>query len=608
MLRAPRGLRARGRQTNVADSIPRRLFEQARQRPDAPAYLTKENGIWRAASWERYASEVRQATRALIALGFQPGSTVCILGFNRPEWVVLDVATMAAGGAPAGIYTTSSEEQVKYILSHSECPLVLVENDEQWQKVKAVRGEVSSLKHVVLMRDAGVSDPGAMKWEDFMSRGDVTPAAEVDARVEALEPSGLATLIYTSGTTGPPKAVMLSHENLSFTASMLREATDIQPGGRNLSYLPLSHIAEQMASIHGPITGGASVYFAESIEKLAENLKEVRPTLFFGVPRIWEKFHAAISSKMAQATGPKARLAAWARDVGARVSALRVQGREPSGLLAVQYGIAKRVVFSRIQEAIGIDQATTLVSGAAPISKEIIEFFASLDVVIQEIYGQSEDSGPTTFNLRGRTRFGSVGVPVPGVEVRIGDDGEILVKGKNVFAGYYKDPEATAEALSDGWLHSGDLGKFDGDGFLHITGRKKDIIITAGGKNITPKNIELAIKDDPIVDEVVVVGDRQRFLTALITLEPEATKKFCEAHGIGGAPHESPEIEAAIRARVDKVNLGLNGVEKIKKFKILHRSLSIADGELTPTLKVKRNVVVDHFAAEIAEMYGGGSA
>ncbi|UJR86584.1 AMP-dependent synthetase/ligase [Sandaracinus amylolyticus] len=590
----------------MVDTIPRRLLEQAKRRPDRPAYLVKENGIWKSTSWAGYAREVTQAARALIALGFQPGQRVCLLGFNRPEWVILDLAAMTAGGAAAGIYTTSSADEVAYILNHSEAPLVLVENADQAKKVFSKRAELPALKHVVVMRGPKVE--GAMSWDDFMSRGDAVSEKDVLDRVDALQPNESATLIYTSGTTGPPKAVMLSHENLAWTASVLRDLTKIDASGRSLSYLPLSHIAEQMATIHGPITGGASVYFAESIDPkvLVENLKEVRPTLFFGVPRIWEKFHATLDGRMRDAKGAKAKLVQWARGVGARASALRAKGDEPKGALALQYALAERLVFSKIKQAIGLDQATVLVSGAAPIAKEVIEFFASIGILIQEIYGQSEDCGPTSFNLAGRTKFGSVGVPLPGVEVKIGDDGEILVRGKNVFLGYFKDEAATRETIDDkGYLHSGDLGRFDEEGFLHITGRKKEIIITAGGKNITPKNIESAVKNHPLVGEAVVIGDRRKYLTMLVTLEPDAAQKVATEKGIRGALHESDAIRAEIQRQLDEVNDKLARVEQVKKFTILPRPFGIDTGELTPTLKIKRSVVARNFASEIDAMYAG---
>ncbi len=598
----------------MVDTIPKRLFEQAKARGSAPAYLVKQGGVWKATSWTDYGNEVSRATRALIALGFEKGQRVCILGFNRPEWVVLDLAAMSAGGAPAGIYTTCSPDEVQYIVSHAEAPLVLVESEAQWQKLEKKKSELPLVRFVVFMRGATVpkkpdGGPTLLSWDDFLARGDSTSEKEVFERIEQLEANGLATLIYTSGTTGPPKAVMLTHENLAWTSSVLGKLARIESGSRTLSYLPLSHIAEQVTTIHGPVTAGSCVYFAESIDKIADNLKEVRPTLFFGVPRIWEKFYAAIDGKMRAATGAKARIAQWARGVGTRVSQLRCEGKEPSGLLALEYKAANRLVFAPLKDAIGLDQATCLVSGAAPIGKEVLAFFASVDVFVQEIYGQSEDTGPTSFNLMGRTRVGSVGVPIPGCTVKIAEDGEILVKGPNVFAGYFKDEAATRETRSaDGWLHSGDLGQFDVDGFLHITGRKKEIIITAGGKNITPKNIEEMIKTCRLVGEVVVIGDRRKYLTALVWLEPDATKKFMSEHGSSGAPETNVDVRSEIQKAVNAANDKLARVEQVKKFAVCARPLGIDTGELTPTLKVKRSKVSKNFEKDIESMYEGDSS
>ncbi|MBN8609411.1 MAG: long-chain fatty acid--CoA ligase [Deltaproteobacteria bacterium] len=597
----------------MTESIPARLFRAAEIHPERPAYFAKRGGAWRSTSYAQYADEVKQAARALVSLGFQPGQRICILGFNRPEWTILDLATMAAGGAPAGIYTTCSADEVQYILEHSEAPLVLVEDEGQLRKVEARRSKLPALKHIVAMRGARIDGAtGVLSWEDFLARGDATNVKEITERVAAIAPSGLATLIYTSGTTGPPKAVMLSHENLTWTADCLQRVAfaEAPPEGmRTLSYLPLSHIAEQMVSIHCAVTLGNTIYFAESIDKIADNLKDCRPHLFFGVPRIWEKFHAAIGTKLAAATGAKAQIAKWARGVGTQASAGRAKGQDPSGLLGLQYKLATRAVFAPTKQAIGLDQAVVLVSGAAPIAKEVIEFFASLDLFVQEIYGQSEDCGPTSFNLARRTKFGSVGIPLPGVDVRIAEDGEIMVRGKNVFLGYFKDEEATKATLtSDGWLHTGDLGKVDDDGFLWITGRKKEIIITAGGKNITPKNIEEAVKTaSPVIAECVVIGDRRKFLSMLVWLEPDAAKRFLEGKGapVRDALHESPELRAEVQRAIDVANESLARVEQIKKLTLCGRALSIDTGELTPTLKVKRNKVVASFAKEIDAMYEG---
>jgi long-chain acyl-CoA synthetase len=344
------------------------------------------------------------------------------------------------------------------------------------------------------------------------------------------------------------------------------------------------------------------VYYAESLEKIADNLKDCRPTTFFGVPRIWEKFHAALAGRLAEATGVKRRLVEWSRKVCAEVNARRDRGEALPRRLELQYRLAHRLVIGKIKAALGFDRARNLISGAAPIAPDVLQFFASLDLPIREIYGQSEDTGPTSYNLPGRTKIGSVGAPLPGLQVKLADDGEILVKGPNVFLGYFKDPEATAEALVDGWLCSGDLGAFDADGYLTITGRKKEIIITAGGKNIAPKNIEAALKQLPLVGEAVVIGDRRKFLTALITLDEAAAKKLAP-DAEGPALAAAPAVRAAIQAHVDEVNQTLARVEQVKKFTVLPRPFGIDGGELTPTLKVKRKPVAEKYAAEIEAMY-----
>lgn len=588
-----------------SDTIVARLFDQARRRPDAPAYHAKVDGRWITTTWGDYGAQVRQAARALVALGFQPGQVVCILGFNRPEWAVMDIACMAAGGAPAGIYTTNSPSEVQYVVDHSEAPVVLLENLEQWEKVRKVRDQLPKLRHVVLMRGApAVDDPMVMGWDAFLSTGDTVGADEVDRRVAALADDQLATLIYTSGTTGPPKGVMLSHRNLAWTADAARELSGAGPDDCSLSYLPLSHIAEQMFTLHIPITVGGQVYYAESIEKVLDNLKEVRPTIVFAVPRIWEKMHAGMAAKLALATGAKAALVGWARSVGEQATARKNRGEAVSGWLGFQYNVANNLIFSKVKEAIGLSRARICVSGAAPIAKEVLDFLGGLDIRVLEVYGQSEGSGPTTFNRPDRARFGSVGPALPGVEVKIAEDGEIVAKGPNVFLGYYKDPAATAETLKDGWLQSGDLGSFDDQGFLHITGRKKDILITAGGKNIAPKNLEAAIKNHPLVGEAVVIGDRRKYLTALVTLDPDAAARLAGEIGVPAeAVHQSPQARAQVQQAVDAMNADVSRVEGVKRFTILPAPFTVAGGELTPTLKVKRKVVYEKYAAEIEAMY-----
>jgi long-chain acyl-CoA synthetase len=588
----------------AADTIPYRMLQRAKKSANDPAYYVREKGGWKATSWGAYSSQVTRAGRALIALGFQPAQTVCILGFNRPEWTIMDVAAMGAGGAPAGIYTTCSPIEVRYIIDHAEAPVVLVDSEEQWRKVQKERANMPKLRHVVMMQGGpAIADDMVMSWEEFMAKGDQVQEKAYLDRVESLDPNALATLIYTSGTTGPPKGVMLSHQNLAWTASWAASVVKPTQADCSLSYLPLSHIAEQMFTLHVPITSGSRVYFAESIEAVPENLKEVQPTIFFGVPRIWEKFHAGINAKLKEATGVKAKLVQWAMKVGWEAN------KTPDSPKGLQYQLANKLIFSKLKPAIGLGKARVCVSGAAPIAREVLEFFAKLDIVVLEVYGQSEGSGPTSFNLPDRYRFGSVGPAIEGAKVKIADDDEILVKGPNVFLGYYKDPEATNATLKDGWLYSGDLGAFDEDGFLAITGRKKDIIITAGGKNITPKNLEAAIKNHELVNEAVVIGDRRKYLTALITIDPEAGAAWAAAHGENpNALHESEKLRASIQGHIDEMNEHFARVEQIKKFTILPKNFSVDGGDLTPTLKVKRSKVSDHFAAEIEAMYAEDAA
>ncbi len=582
-------------------TIPGRLYDQAKNRPDAPAYSVKKGDQWISTNWLKYYENVRLLAGAMLHedIGIEPGDVICILGSNRPEWVEMDLAAMTIGAIPAGIYQTCSPEEIQYILSHSEAPIVLVENQAQWDKVASVRDQLPSLRHIITMKDTKIDDDMTLEWQDFANRG-VAGRVEVEGRLHNLNVEDNATFIYTSGTTGPPKAVMLTHHNLAWTAKLAVGLVEQSEEDCALSYLPLSHIAEQMFSIHAPITSGGQVYFAESVEKMPDNLKEVQPTVFFGVPRVWEKFHAGVSAKLKMATGVKKHLVNFAQNTGREVAKKKCAGEPINGLLAVRYKLATKLIFSKLKPALGLGRARMCVSGAAPIAPDVLEFMSSLDVVIHEVYGQSEDTGPTTFNLPGKTKFGTVGPCLEGVETIIAEDGEILVRGPNVFKGYYKDEAATNAALdADGWLHSGDLGAFDEDGYLVITGRKKDIIITAGGKNIAPKNIEAGLMEHELVSQAVVIGDRRKYLSALLALDAEAAARL---FGEGDAVN-NPEVKQALDAHVEKVNQRFARVEHIRKFTILPRELEQEHGELTPTLKIKRSIVHDNWADAIDAMY-----
>ena len=592
------------------DTVPHRLLAHGREHGHRFAYSERIDGKWVPTTYGQYVDQVQTVARAFISMGLEPGQRICVLGYNRPEWVIADVAAMCVGAAPAGIYTTCSPEEVQYIAHHAEAPIVVVEDHAQWEKIRAVREQLPHLKRVVLMKGQDpVDDALVWTWDQLIGAGTKTYQAQLDTRLDTLGGDEVATLIYTSGTTGPPKAVMLTHDNLSFVADAGSAMIGMGPDDKCVSYLPLSHIAEQMISIHGAITAGAQIFFAESMERLPDNLKEVQPTIVFGVPRVWEKIYDKVAARLSEAKGLKRVLVEFAMKAARELHTAQNDGRTPSTAVQLRFRLAERLIFKKLKPLLGLGNARLCVSGAAPISTEVIDFFMGLDLMIHEIYGQSEDCGPTTFNFPGRTRIGTVGVPVPGVDVNIAEDGEICVRGPNVFKGYLKDPDATSATMRDGWLLSGDLGEFDSDGFLTITGRKKDIIITAGGKNIAPKNIEAALSDHPLISQAVVIGDRRKYLSALLTFEPEGTATWANSKGIDiSGIEQSAALRSELQAWVDKTNAKFARVEHIRKFTILPREFDIESGELTPTMKIKRSVITTRYTDQVEAMYGGQSS
>jgi long-chain acyl-CoA synthetase len=570
------------------DTIPARLFERSAARSDEPAYFVKENGVWLATSWSGYAREVRRAARSLITLGIEPGQTVAIFGGNRPEWSIMLLAAISVGARGAGLYTTSSSAELQATLAHAQARVLLVENEALFARVRDVLP--ASVERVVFMRGAPAPVHGlTSSWDGFLKLGTELDEVRLNRRVEALEPSSAAVLVYTSGTEGAPQAVMLSHRNLTWTSDVVRDVLRAGPRDTSLSYLPLSHVSEQMFTVHGPITTGGAVYYAESVARAPANLREVQPTIVFGVPRIWEKLHEGMERRLAREHGPRARIVHWAREIGLRYVRAKNEGREASLELSVQYEVARKLVLARVHRGLGLSNARLCLSGAAPIDDEVLTYFASLGVQILEVYGQSECSGPATLNQPSRARLGTVGPKLPGTTIAIAEDGEVLISGPHVFLGYDGDPAATALALRDGVLHTGDLGELDAEGFLTITGRKREILITAGGKNISPRRIEEALKRSPLIADAVVLGDRRRYLTALITLEPSA----------------GTDARTQVEEHMAKVNDELARVEQVKRITILPRPFSVEQGELTPTMKVKRRRVEELWAKEIDAMYAG---
>ena len=584
------------------------LEERAKNDADRPAMRVKRNGGWRTTTWGSYARDAKRAGRAFIKLGVERGKGVALIGYNCPEWVIADVGAILAGAMPAGIYTTNSAEQVRYIAHHCEAKVAFAENQQQVKKFVDEADRLPHLTTVVMMmgrpeqKKQGKLD--VLAWDEFLALADDVPESQLEERIKEQKPDDVATLIYTSGTTGDPKAVMITHTNVVWTAQAVMKALGANRDEVSISYLPLSHIAEQMTTIHGPMALGSIVYFAESLEKLGETLKEVRPTLFLGVPRVWEKIQAKMVAAGAQAKPLRKKIAAWARKQGLAGGYAEQKG-EARPLL---YPIANKLVFSKVRQALGLDRARICVTSAAPISKDTLEFFLSLGIPILEVYGMSECTGPATYSDPNDFRTGKCGQCIPGAELKIAEDGEICMRGPHVFKGYLKDADATKGALDpDGWLHSGDIGEIDAKGFLQITDRKKDLLITAGGENIAPQVLEGHLKAIPVVAQAVVIGDRKKFLSALVTLEPDRVTTEAEA---AGSPAKSPEEAARcdkFRRHLDKQINEMNGrlarVQAIKKFVILPADLSIEGGELTPTMKVKRKVVNEKYKKEIESMY-----
>ncbi len=587
----------------MANTVTKVLEQTAAKHEHRAAMRVKRGDTWRTTTWREYREQVMEAARGFIELGLEPSQGVVIMGYNQPEWFVSDLAAIAAQGIPAGIYTTSTAEQCHYIADHAEAAVAVVENQDYLEKFLGIRDRLPHLKGIVLMN--GVSEVGGVYgWDQLLELGRQMSDEQLRQRIEAQRPEDVCTFIYTSGTTGPPKAVMLSHRNMVWTARRIVESFDVGPQDDLISYLPLSHIAEQMVSLHPPLATGCCTSFAESFEQLGESLREVRPTIFFAVPRVWEKIQDAMRAAGAKSSTLKQGIVAWARRVGLE-SGYAVQ-REGAKLLL--YPVAHKLVFSKVRQRLGLDRARLCFSGAAPISLETLEFFLSLGIPILEIYGLSECTGPATMSLPRRHKTGSVGVPVQGTEVAIASDGEIMIRGRHVFPGYYKDEEATREALDEaGWLHSGDVGELDEQGFLRVTDRKKELLVTSGGKNVAPQPLEMKLKQIPAVSQAVVVGDRRSYLGALFTLD--SSRIQAEAQVAGSPARDSKSAAACeifrrhLERQVAAVNESQARYETIKRFVILPEDFSVAGGELTPTMKIKRRVICEKYAEEIEELY-----
>lgn len=586
-----------------------RFFERVKQARGATAHFIKRDGFYAGETWEHYGRQTQLFAKGLLALGHQKGQVCAILAYNRPEWLQACIGVQSLCGISAGVYTSCSPDDVKHVINHSEAPFVVVENEAKYNsQIKPIAGAIPNVQHIIMMEDAEkVNDPRVIDFKKVVSRGESVSDLEYESRMEEIKPDCIATYIYTSGTTGRAKAVMLSHRAVHFTVDEAVRYLEVTDKDTMLSYLPLAHVAEQMFSVYAPIYCGMTLYFAESMEKVPDNLKESQPTIFFGVPRVYEKFHEKISQRLASLEGAKKWIFNVFGGAAKQYWLTKHAATSVSPLLGLKYRLGQKLMFEKVKAAVGLSKARLCISGAAPISADILEFFLQLDLPVYEVYGQSEDCGPTTINIPGKTKLGSVGRAFPGVNVKIAADGEILVKGPNLFSGYYKDEQATRETLQDGWLFSGDIGEIDPDGYLKITDRKKDLLITAGGKNVAPQNLEAMLKQIPMISSAVVVGDRRKFLAALLTPNADLMREFAQKQGIGSKEVEAlvknSQILQAIQKDIDNLNKKLTPVEQIKKFVLLEKDFSIEGGELTPTMKVKRKVVSARYEEQINQLY-----
>jgi long-chain acyl-CoA synthetase len=564
-----------------------------------PAYLVETDDGWQPVSWSEAGTRVIDLANGLLALGVRKGDAVAILGTNRLEWALVDFALASIGAITAAIYANNSPQDAAYVLEHSDSVAVFVEDEEQRTKVESERAGLPGLRHVISFAEL----------DDLEQRGREHAAqapGALEAALAGIDEEDLFTYIYTSGTTGPPKACMIRHRNYyEMVATIDRLEEFVGPGDVMLLYLPLAHNFGRLLHLAGPYAGFTVAFLSDPL-RVRDALPDVRPTILPSVPRVYEKIHTAVKSQFDEATGIKRKLIDWALSVGYRASPYKQRGeRLPRGL-AVQHRLADRLVYSKIKKRLG-GRLRFGISGAAPLAPEISEFFHALDVVILEGYGLTECTTACSVNRVGRIRFGTVGPALPGFELRVDDDGEILVRSETVFAGYYKDEAATREVLAeDGWLRTGDIGELDADGFLRITDRKKDILITAGGKNVAPQNLENALKTAPLVSQALVVGDRRPYVAALLTLDADEARKWAEERGLDGdleALAGNDELRAELQRIVDEVNQDRSRFEQIKRFTVLPRDFSMDDGEVTPTLKLKRRVAQEHFAEAIEALY-----
>jgi long-chain acyl-CoA synthetase len=597
-------------------TLPGRLLTRAQSTPNAVALREKEFGVWREYSWHDYLDQVQCAAAGLACLGIQASDPISILSENRTEWLFADLGAQALGARAVGIYQTNPAPDVAYVLTHSKSKVLFCEDQEQVDKMMDVWAEADLVSHVVVFDSRGLrhlKDPRILSWDHFMDQGRHYLAQHphwFQTQVSQLHPDDPAMVVYTSGTTGQPKGALLSGRNALEITDEVITLMKVNSKDSLLSYLPLCHVAEKIFTYFIPLCSGAVVHFGESIDTVRQDLVEVSPSIFLGVPRIWEKIHANITLKMKDSSWLKRTLFQWAMHTGQQVEERR-QKKSTSFLDRLRWICADLLIFRPLQERLGLRRCRLPYSGAAPISTDLLSWFHGMGLRVHEGFGQTESAGLISLNLPQAYRLGSVGQAMPKTQVKIDSSGEILSKGPHVFVGYLHNQEATQATIDqDGWLYTGDLGHVDEEGFLYITGRKKEIIITAGGKNLSPEKIENALKMSPYIKEAIAIGDRRKFVSALIQIDLDATGDWATRHKIGYTSFEDltskSEVDQLIQDEIRVSNERLVRVEQVRRFTLLPKELHQDDGELTATQKVRRSAVHEKFIDLIETMYGGG--
>lgn len=589
------------------------LFKRVEAYGSQPALRARDGEGWSAITYSEFGAQVKNVALGLYALGVRAKDCVCLFSTNRPEWTIADYGILSAGGVTVPVYPTLLPKDVAYIINHCEAKIIFIENESLLEKLRLIEDELTHVTAVVVLSGTFKKlKKKTIALKEFLGDGkelDEKKPELFETLAKDVIRDDTATLVYTSGTTGPPKGAMLTHHNILFVCEALTQVWPDVNYERHLSYLPLAHVFERVAGEFYCIYRGATIYYAVSLDTIGQDAPEAKPSLFIGVPRVYEKLYERIKLAFENEKGAKKAIMQWAFSVGAKVTKIRQNGKNIPFALQTQYNLAEKLVYSKLRARLG-GEIEFMVSGAAPLSRDVAEFFHSAGLLLLEGYGLTETTAPATANMPHDFKLGTVGKPMPGVDIKIAQDGEILIKGGNVFAGYYKNPEATKTALVKGWLYTGDVGEIDKDGFLKITDRKKDLIITAGGKNIAPQNIENLMKTSHFVSQFVALGDRMPYLVALVTLNKEEIEKFAASGNIKEKDYskliQHPQVQKLVEGIIAEKNQQLAKFETIKKFRILEKDFSIDGGELTPTLKVKRKVVLERYGKLVEEMYKDG--